>query len=82
MPPQDPAQGDPSPGHGVRAPTGAPVTGEHVPAWPARLQASHWPEQALLQQTPSAQNPDEHWLLAAQEAPGPPFAAHWLPAAQ
>ncbi len=36
---------------------GAPVIREHVPALPDSLHAWHWPVQAELQHTPSAQNP-------------------------
>src|SRR5260370_26994635 len=32
----------PLPLHGVRAPTGAPVTSEHVPRLPLTLHAWHW----------------------------------------
>jgi hypothetical protein len=42
------------PAHAVRAPRGSPVTGAQVPSV-APLQLSHWPPQALLQQTPSVQ---------------------------
>ncbi len=44
-------------------------TGLHSPTLPATLQATQAPSQARLQQTPSAQNPEAHWLLALQVAP-------------
>ena len=57
LPSQAPAQASPSsPAHAGRAPTGAPVTGEHLPP----PHDSHWPSQALSQHTPSAQNPLLH----------------------
>jgi hypothetical protein len=37
-------------------------------------QASHWPVQPVLQQTPSAQWPVAHWTSAPQAAP----AASWV----
>jgi hypothetical protein len=45
----------PWPAQAVRAPAGAPVTAMHWPALPDWPQASHWPPQALSQQTPSTQ---------------------------
>lgn len=42
-----------------------------VPTEPVRLQRSQPPSHALLQQTPSTQWPDEHWLSAKQPAPRP-----------
>jgi hypothetical protein len=57
-PSQVPLQPVPLPGHAEREPTGGPVTGEHVPASPGTLQASHWPVQSLLQQTPSTHEAD------------------------
>jgi hypothetical protein len=50
----------------------------HVPALPERLQASHAPEQAALQQTPSTQIPLVHSLAAPQAAPFAFFAVHVL----
>jgi len=42
----------------------------HVPRCPARLQAPQVPVlQALLQQIPAEQKPDEHWLLVVQPRP-------------
>jgi hypothetical protein len=40
--------------------------------------AMHLSVQALLQQTPSAQKPDEHSVVAAQESPSIFLAAHLL----
>jgi hypothetical protein len=34
------------------------------------------PEHALAQQTPSAQNPDVHWLFAAQGIARPSLGTH------
>jgi hypothetical protein len=44
------------------------VTTEQVPAEPATLQASQAPAQAVLQQTPSTQLPEPHWLAAVHVA--------------
>jgi hypothetical protein len=44
-------------------------TGLHVPTLPVRLQASHEPPHAVLQQTPSTQLPLPHWLAAEQAVP-------------
>jgi hypothetical protein len=70
-PSQAPAQLVPSLLQAGRPPRGSPRTAVQVPALPATLQASHWPAQALLQQTPSTQLPLAHWTAAPQE---PPFA--------
>jgi hypothetical protein len=43
--------------HAGRPPTGAPVTGLHVPCEPATLHAWHWLPHAELQQYPSTQCP-------------------------
>jgi hypothetical protein len=43
--------------------------GEQVPAEPATSQAWQTPVQALLQQMPSAQNPELHCPAAVQAAP-------------
>jgi hypothetical protein len=59
-PSQNPLQPVSFPPQAGREPTGLPDTGVHVPRLAARLHASHWPAQALLQQTPSAQNVDKH----------------------
>ena len=40
-----------------------------VPEVPARLQAPHVPVQAVLQQMPLEQNPDEHWLFEVHPRP-------------
>ena len=42
----------------LAAPQVVPATrGVQVPAFPAALQVTHWPVQALSQQTPSTQKP-------------------------
>src|SRR5688572_16278554 len=41
----------------------------HVPTAPVRLQASHAPEHATLQQTPSVQNPEVHSPAATHARP-------------
>ena len=74
MPSQLPAQALPSLAHALRPPTGAPLTATHVPTLPARLQLAHCPVHAALQQTPSAQKVELHWLPAVQAAPDPPRA--------
>jgi hypothetical protein len=66
------------PGQGAREPTGVPLTGEQVPREAARLQASHWPLQPLLQQTPSAQNVDAHWPPEVQGSPSWPLLLQWF----
>jgi hypothetical protein len=81
MPLQTPWQA-PAPMHAWRGAAGAPVTAVQVPLVAARLQDSHCPVQSLLQQTPSAQKLEVHWLPALHEAPGPPFVTHWLLALQ
>jgi hypothetical protein len=86
LPSQAPAHA-PAPPQGLRLPTGAPCTGVHVPSWPPRLQAAHWPAHAALQQRPSTQKPLAHWLAAPQAAPGASLgtqapAWHQAPAAQ
>src|SRR6267143_953171 len=51
-----------------RVPCGAPaVTVVQAPTLPGTSQASHWPAQAAVQQTPSAQTPPAH-------SPAPPQA--------
>jgi hypothetical protein len=59
-----------------------PVTAEQVPGLLGKLHASHWPEQSLLQQTPSVQNVEVHWFPAVQAPPLPPFGVHTPPTAQ
>jgi hypothetical protein len=80
---------DPPPVHAERPPTGAPVAGEQVPTFVARLQASHWPVHATSQQTPSTQNPEPHSLappqavpLVLRHSPGLAGVLHELPAPQ
>ena len=53
VPLQYPAHALPSPAQAARDPCGAPMTFVQVPTKPATSQASHWPAQARLQQTPS-----------------------------
>ena len=50
----------PDPEQAVRAPCTAPATATHVPTLPPTSHASHWPVQALSQQTPSTQLPEPH----------------------
>lgn len=65
-------------------------TTAHVPTEPARLQRLQPPSQSVLQQTPSTQLPDWHWLFEEQLAPNPSLLTHeprkrpvqYLPAAQ
>jgi hypothetical protein len=64
------------PEHAARAPCGAPTTGVHVPSVPFASHAAHWPVQALLQQTPSAQIAEVHSFPALHEAPFAPFFTH------
>jgi hypothetical protein len=59
----------PDPAHAVRAPWTAPATATHVPTLPPTSQASHWPEHALSQQTPSTQFPDPHSAFAVHATP-------------
>ena len=68
-PSQAPPQALPSEVQAVREPCGAPVTAVHVPWLPTTSQAWHWPEQALLQQTPSAQIALMHSVLPPQMVP-------------
>jgi hypothetical protein len=55
------------------------VAGEQVPTLPATSQASHWPLQAVSQQTPSTQLALEHWLPPPQLVPLPSCATHTPP---
>jgi hypothetical protein len=55
VPSHTPSQPLPLPTHAARGGTGLPFAGEHVPARPGRLHASHCPTQSSLQQTPSTQ---------------------------
>jgi len=82
MPSHLPSQPVPSPTHAGREPTGLPLTAEQVPSLPLRLHASHWPRQSLLQQMPSAQTVDWHWLPALHDVPRPPFGMQRPPLAQ
>jgi hypothetical protein len=60
LPSQVPAHVSFSASQAGRSPCGSPVTLEHVPALSMTSHASHWPLQALLQQTPSTQLVDAH----------------------
>jgi hypothetical protein len=66
---QNPPQSEPSLAQVGRAPCGAPATGEQVPGLAGSSQASHWPAQAALQQTPSTQRPETHSLVCVQVVP-------------
>jgi hypothetical protein len=80
--------------HAARTvPWGAPAIGTHLPfpagAAPATSHASHWPLQAVSQQTPSAHEPDAHSEPSAQtvpsffvQVPSLPGAAHVEPDGQ
>ena len=77
VPLQEPPQAEPSEVQAARVPCGAPlVTVVHVPELPGMSQAWHWPPQAWLQQTPSAQLPLTHWLEAPQARPSAFFDTH------
>jgi hypothetical protein len=73
VPPQVPV-----PVHAVLPPTGAPVTGEQVPAMPAWLQPAHWPVQAELQHTVSTQKPEPHCAPMVHVEPRPSRPVHTL----
>ncbi len=45
------------------------AVGQQVPMRPLWLQLTQGPVQVTLQQNPSAQNPEAHWLAAVQTAP-------------
>ena len=62
--------------HAARVPCGLSETGRHVPAAPATSQASHWPRQGALQQTPSAHSPVEHASFAVQGCPATILGRH------
>ena len=76
VPPQVPV-----PLHAERVPRGVPITAVQVPTAFATSHASHWPLQAWLQQTPSAQNPLAQALLMRHAPPGGSRGVH-TPAAQ
>jgi hypothetical protein len=50
-----------------------------MPTVPATLHARHVPVQVESQQTPSAQNPERHWLAPVQAAAGCFFGVHVPP---
>ncbi len=70
-----------APGQAPRPARGEPVTGMQDPAASGSAQPSHWPSQALLQQTPSAQKPLLHSSGVVHGLPRLPRATH-LPAWQ
>jgi hypothetical protein len=76
VPLQVPLQAVPSATHAARGDTGGPATGEHVPFVAGRLQASHCPEQALSQQTPSTHRPEAHCPEFAQALPSGRSVGH------
>ncbi len=50
-----------------------------VPTEPVTLHASQAPPHAVLQQTPSTQLPERHWLFAVHAGPLPSFATQLVP---
>jgi hypothetical protein len=60
-------------------PCGLPATGVHVPKLPCTSHASHWPVHALVQQTPSTQNPLTHAPFAPHAWPGSSVPWHCPP---
>jgi hypothetical protein len=66
-------------GHAGLEPCGLPATGVQVPALPSTSQASHWPVHALLQQTPSTQNPLAHAPLVPHAWPATSVPWHCPP---
>jgi hypothetical protein len=55
VPSHAPPHDVPSVAHAGRAPTGAPVAAEHVPALPLKLHTPHCSVHAVSQHTPSTQ---------------------------
>jgi hypothetical protein len=77
-PSQLPPQSDPSEAHAARLPCGGPeVSVVHVPALPETSHASHWPEQARSQHTPSAHAFEAHCESSEHDVPGDCFGTHW-----
>jgi hypothetical protein len=72
----------PLPWHDGRPTSGGPVTAEHVPWRPGRLQAAHWPVQLSLQQYPSTQKADLQSPFEPQRSPLSSFLAPHTPLAQ
>ena len=62
----------------LRAPWGAPATGEHVPTCIATLHASQLPVQARSQHTESTQMPDWQFEPVEHAPPVIVFATHML----
>ena len=58
-----------APTHAALVPCGFPEIGEQLPVAVARSHASHCPEHALLQQTPSTQKPLAHESFEVQAVP-------------
>jgi hypothetical protein len=80
LPLHEPPQLEPSVVHAGRGAAGAPVSGEHVPAFPFTLQEAHWSPHAESQHTPSTQNPLVHCeALVHGEPSAPPIMAHCPP---
>jgi len=77
-----PPQAVPAPVQALRGACGSPLTATQVPTLPGTSHASHWPLQAWLQQTPSAQLPSMHSSAAWQAAPAIFFGAQLPPAVQ
>ena len=50
-----------------------------MPLSAPRLQALHAPPQPVLQQTPSTQLPEVHWVAPVQATPLPSFGAQLVP---
>jgi hypothetical protein len=50
-----------------------------VPTEPTRLHASQALPHAVLQQTPSTQLPEAHWLLVVHAGPLPSFGTQLVP---
>jgi hypothetical protein len=50
-----------------------------VPTEPVRLHASQAPPHAVLQQTPSTQLPEAHWLAAVHTVPLAIFGTQLVP---
>ena len=66
----------PVPPQAARGLTGSPWMALHVPTEPRALQDWHWPSHLPLQQTPSVQKPEVHWVPEEQPAPRPRVFAH------
>ena len=69
----------PSPVQAGRPPTGAPSRAEHRPTSPGLLQAAHCSPHLALQQTPSTQKSEVHWLFELHGLLLASFARHCPP---